>query len=115
VALRELKGARNVVLFDTGGGSTELSWFSAGALKSSISLPLGARRLTELAKVEHPVNEATRKRLLRLIHAELEHAPVLPPRVKPVLAGLGGTASVIVWMLQGQRSAASRRATRKAK
>ncbi|MDQ3024658.1 MAG: hypothetical protein M3R04_09815, partial [bacterium] len=106
VAMRELKRSRNAVLFDTGGGSTELSWFAQGALKASVSLPLGARRLTELARVTHPVNEATRKRLLRLIHAELEHAPALPLRAKPVLAGLGGTASVIVWVLQGQRGEA---------
>jgi exopolyphosphatase/guanosine-5'-triphosphate,3'-diphosphate pyrophosphatase len=106
VAMRELRGSRNAVLFDTGGGSTELSWFSAGSLKASVSLPLGARRLTELAKVEHPVNEATRKRLLRLIHGELERAPQLPARVRPVLAGLGGTASVIVWIMQGHRGEA---------
>jgi hypothetical protein len=103
VAARELKPARNAVLFDTGGGSTELSWFAQGELRESISLPLGARRLTELGKIEHPVNEAMRRRLNRLIWKELERAPKLPPRAVPTLAGLGGTASVIVWVFQGQR------------
>ena len=103
VAARELKQARNAILFDTGGGSTELSWFAQGELRESISLPLGARRLTELGKIEHPVNEAMRRRLNRLIWKELERAPKLPPRAVPTLAGLGGTASVIVWVFQGQR------------
>jgi exopolyphosphatase/guanosine-5'-triphosphate,3'-diphosphate pyrophosphatase len=103
VAARELKAARNSILFDTGGGSTELSWLQRGEVKESISLPLGARRLTELAKIGHPVSEAMRRRLNRLIWKELERAPQLPARALPTLAGLGGTASVIVWVFRGQR------------
>ena len=45
----------------------------------------------------------------RLIWKELERAPQLPPRAVPTLAGLGGTASVIVWVFQGQRGELHRR------
>lgn len=107
VALRELPaGAVDVVFFDVGGGSTELTWCQAGVLRLAHSLSLGARRCTELAQVAHPVSAEMRERLRGLIRAELEqHAP--RPDASPVtLAGLGGTASQLVFALRGQRGEA---------
>ena len=56
VALRELPpGKPDVVFFDVGGGSTELSWCRDGKVRAEASLRLGARRCTEQAGIVHPV------------------------------------------------------------
>jgi exopolyphosphatase / guanosine-5'-triphosphate,3'-diphosphate pyrophosphatase len=107
VALRELPaGVSAVVFFDVGGGSTELTWCQDGALRAAQSLGLGARRCTELAQVAHPVTASMRARLAELISGELNrHAP--RPDTAPVtLAGLGGTASQLVFALRGRQDAA---------
>lgn len=107
VALRELPAdARDVVFFDVGGGSSELTWCQAGVLRQAHSLGLGARRCTELAQVAHPVTAPMRERLAQLIRNELQlHAP--RPASRPVtLAGLGGTASQLVFALRGRRGEA---------
>lgn len=109
VALRELPaGAADVVFFDVGGGSTELTWCAEGELRSACSIGLGARRCTELAGVSQPVSAEMRERLVRLVGGALnDGAPHPPASAGPGwsarLAGLGGTASQLVWLLQGQR------------
>jgi exopolyphosphatase/guanosine-5'-triphosphate,3'-diphosphate pyrophosphatase len=114
VALRELPaGAEDVVFFDVGGGSTELTWCAGAELRSACSIGLGARRCTELAGISHPVSAEMRQRLLRLVEGALWDGAPHPPGdgaeacAGPVwqarLAGLGGTASQLVWLLQGLR------------
>ncbi|MCC7477787.1 hypothetical protein IT575_04950 [bacterium] len=129
VALRELAQAfggaapRDVIFFDVGGGSTELTWCRKGVVADSASLALGARRCTELAGVKHPVSLEMLGRLHELLERVLaEEAPVVSGNDSPeddrlapppdddfnypeqgvCLAGLGGTASNVVWLLQGR-------------
>jgi exopolyphosphatase / guanosine-5'-triphosphate,3'-diphosphate pyrophosphatase len=107
VALRELPaGSPSVVFFDVGGGSTELTVCHGATVTAARSLELGARRCTEEAAITHPVDQAGCDRLSDMIRLVLANAPILadsegaePPR----LAGLGGTASEVVWILRGQR------------
>ncbi len=129
VALRELTqvfgGAapRDVIFFDVGGGSTELTWCRKGVVADSASLALGARRCTELAGLRHPVSLEMLGRLHELLDRVMdEEAPVVTGNDSPeddrlapppdddfnypeqgvCLAGLGGTASNVVWLLQGR-------------
>jgi exopolyphosphatase/guanosine-5'-triphosphate,3'-diphosphate pyrophosphatase len=110
VAVRELTTEHeHVVLFDTGGGSTELSWFQKGELKGDNSIQLGARYLTDELNITHPVSEEMRDKLTHHILSQLPDNAVGPHRGGELvagavkLAGLGGTASLIVWLLQGIR------------
>jgi exopolyphosphatase/guanosine-5'-triphosphate,3'-diphosphate pyrophosphatase len=102
VALRELPmGSADVILFDLGGGSTELTWCFGNQLKAEVSLELGARQLTEEAKVVHPVTESHRRMLIEHIRSKLTNVPGPGKEVQVRLAGLGGTATQIVWILDG--------------
>jgi exopolyphosphatase/guanosine-5'-triphosphate,3'-diphosphate pyrophosphatase len=137
VALRELAalsgGAmpRDVVFFDVGGGSTELTWCHKGRVADSASLDLGVRRSSEICGVRQPVSAEVAALLDAHINALLdEEAPLVigsPPEDEAHpdaaasrdaarkamlseypdqsirLAGLGGTASYVVWVLQGRR------------
>lgn len=110
VAVRELTTQHeHVVLFDTGGGSTELSWFQNGVLRGDNSIQLGARYLTDELQIIHPVSEQMRTKLTHHILSQLPDNAVGPHRGGELvagavkLAGLGGTASLIVWLLQGLR------------
>jgi len=112
VALRELAGlGRDAVFFDVGGGSTELTWFRNGQAVEACSMPLGARVLTELAQVTQPVSadaaRRTEEAVLRILGetAAGEQGAVLGKAAegRPVVAGLGGTATTVVWLLRGER------------
>ena len=110
IAVREMPGEHeHVVLFDTGGGSTELSWFHAGELQVENSIPLGARYLTDEMNIRHPVSDGMREELSMHILSQFHEKAVGPYRGGELvagavaLAGLGGTASLIVWLLQGLR------------
>ncbi|MCB1216143.1 hypothetical protein KDL44_02040 [bacterium] len=110
VAMREIPGEHeNIVLFDTGGGSTELSWFSNGKLMGDSSITLGARYLTDELDITHPVSNEMRERISAQVLSRLLDNAVGPYRGGELvagavkLAGLGGTASLIVWLLEGLR------------
>lgn len=47
LAVRETVGIKNGVIYDTGGGSTEITLVRNGEVKRSVSLPLGAVVMTE--------------------------------------------------------------------
>jgi len=108
VALTELPGADDdVLLFDVGGGSTELTLCRGTEALADCSLRLGARRCTEEAGVIHPVTPPMAERLAAMIDTALAD---LPDELKPIavgdgvrLAGLGGTATTLCWLLAGQR------------
>lgn len=106
VALRELPGgAGKVVLFDVGGGSTELTLCRNETAVADCSIKLGARRCTEEAGVVHPVTPPMAERLAAMIDTALAYMPgeLAPDAVgaDAQLAGLGGTATSLCWMLAG--------------
>ncbi len=81
-------GEEEVLVVDVGGGSTELIWGKGGALHRSISLDLGAVRLTERFLLSDPVREEECARLTTAIDRELQ--PLL------VDWGVGGGFHAIV-------------------
>ena len=81
-------GEKEVLVVDVGGGSTELIWGKGGALHRSISLDLGAVRLTERFLLSDPVREEECARLTTTIDRELQ--PLL------VDWGIGGGFHAIV-------------------
>ncbi|MBI3058241.1 MAG: Ppx/GppA family phosphatase [Deltaproteobacteria bacterium] len=81
-------GEKEVLVVDVGGGSTELIWGKGGALHRSISLDLGAVRLTERFLLSDPVREEECARLTTAIDRELQ--PLL------VDWGIGGGFHAIV-------------------
>jgi len=109
IALKELPGsARHALLFDVGGGSTELTLCHGLEVAAAQSLPLGARRITEEAGITHPVSPAVVHRTAELVEQGLAGAPGSEADAPAlILAGLGGTATTMVWLLRGQRGEAA--------
>lgn len=108
VALKELPaGSPDVVLFDVGGGSTEITLCRGEEALRSVSLPLGARRCTEATSTVQPITMSMQLRLGAMIETEFKNAPRPPEQesgaAAPRLAGLGGTATSMVWLLRGLR------------
>ena len=103
IALRELPpGDGDVLFFDVGGGSTELTLCRGEEVLGECSLPIGARRLTEQAGVVHPVSHSMHDRLEAVLALQLADAPQPDPAAgQPRLAGLGGTATALLWVLHG--------------
>jgi exopolyphosphatase/guanosine-5'-triphosphate,3'-diphosphate pyrophosphatase len=85
-----------VLLLDLGGGSCEITLSEHKRIKETVSLPLGAVRLTEqfLSRDPAPREELTRMR--QLIGRELRraHRKIQPGRV-PVVIATSGTAAAL--------------------
>lgn len=64
--------AKEVLVVDVGGGSTELIWGKGGALHRSISLDLGSVRLTERFLISDPVRDDECAALTRTLDCEME-------------------------------------------
>lgn len=76
---------KNLIMFDVGGGSTELIWIENGKVVKTDSLDLGIRRLQNDLRSDHSAKlNATRVLLNSLKPVKL---------TKPVLVGIGGTAT----------------------
>ncbi len=98
VAMRELQGTcKQVVFFDVGGGSTELTWCEGDAATRVVLMPLGARQLTEAAQISQPVSAAMDARLAQCVSEEFSKHEIT---TGGLLAGLGGTAVTLTRLLQ---------------
>jgi exopolyphosphatase/guanosine-5'-triphosphate,3'-diphosphate pyrophosphatase len=107
-ALRELAIDTDIVLFDTGGGSTELSWITPHEVFYENSLQLGARRMTDAANVQHPVQPAAAEALEVMIAAVLaKDGPAAGDVPGLRIVGIGGTANQAARMLQGKKDTVS--------
>ncbi len=106
VALSELADPEaDTLFFDVGGGSTELTYCVAGDVQASVSLELGARRMTDAVQLTQPVSAGCAASLDELIADSLQQAPLVADSSGLILVGLGGTASNAVWLLRGQLEA----------
>jgi exopolyphosphatase/guanosine-5'-triphosphate,3'-diphosphate pyrophosphatase len=85
-----------VLLVDLGGGSCEITLSEHKRLKETISLPLGAVRLTEEFLSVDPPPPEDLARMRRLIERELRraHRKIQPGRVKAVIATSGTAAAL---------------------
>ena len=90
-------GAHSVLLVDLGGGSCELTLSRDGQLRDTVSLPLGAVRLTGEFLQHDPPRKSELKRLLEFVAREITRIQdrVRAARVGAVIA-TSGTAAALV-------------------
>jgi len=88
--------ASPLLLVDLGGGSCELTVSSKGHIRETISLPLGAVRLTNEFLAHDPPRKSELRRLLRFVQREIGRIlqRILRARPKAVIATSGTAASL---------------------
>jgi len=97
--------AKEVLVVDVGGGSTELIWGKGSALHRSISLDLGSVRLTERFLISDPARHEECAALTRTVDCEME-----PVRVSwriedhfHTMVGIAGTFTTLAAIEKGLR------------
>ena len=93
----------DAVLFDLGGGSTELTLIKDRKAEKFISLPFGAVTLTERFNLQKKASEAQLASLDTFIVQELDKIPWLKNLGVPLI-GIGGTARGIAKMEQKRKN-----------
>lgn len=93
----------DAVLFDLGGGSTELTLIKNRKAEKFISLPFGAVTLTERFNLQNKASEAQLASLDTFIMQELTKVPWLKNLSVPLI-GIGGTARGIAKMEQKRKN-----------
>lgn len=85
-----------VLLVDLGGGSCEITLSEHKRIRETVSLPLGAVRLTEEFLQADPPNSGDVKRMRQLISRELRraHRKIHPGKV-PLVIATSGTAAAL--------------------
>jgi exopolyphosphatase/guanosine-5'-triphosphate,3'-diphosphate pyrophosphatase len=91
---------RHAAIVDIGGGSAQISLAHRGTLYESVSLPLGAVRLTSLfggpIRIHQP---AVEKKLRKHVRTALAKCLPTPPSPVDLLVGCGGTFASLLSML----------------
>jgi len=82
---------KDAVIFDLGGGSTEIVLVKNRKMVQSISLPIGCVNLTSQLGIKNKMSPATAAKLKKTIAAQLAKAPWLKACGLPMI-GVGGTA-----------------------
>ena len=83
------------VVFDIGGGSTEVVSGLGDQPGRWVSLPFGAVSLTERHLVANPASEEEVRELQRAVGDSIMHECAYMPERTPLLAGVGGTVSLL--------------------
>jgi exopolyphosphatase / guanosine-5'-triphosphate,3'-diphosphate pyrophosphatase len=89
--------ARDILVTDVGGGSTELIWGKEGKLYRSASLDIGSVRLTERFLLSDPVRQEEVARLLTAIDEELKSSLTSWRSEQPsfTVVGIAGTFTTL--------------------
>ena len=108
--------AGRVLLVDLGGGSCEITLSEHKRIKETISVPLGAVRLTEEFLGDDPAPAEGLERMRRWIQRELRRAQrkIQPAGISAVI-GTSGTAAALAEACGPQSKSASQRAGKSAK
>ncbi|MDE3150117.1 MAG: Ppx/GppA family phosphatase [Acidobacteriota bacterium] len=95
-----------VLLLDLGGGSCEITLSEHKRIKETVSLPLGAVRLTEQFLADDPVPVEELARMRQFIARELRraHRRIQPAHVSLVIATSGTAAALSVACLNGAKA-----------
>jgi exopolyphosphatase/guanosine-5'-triphosphate,3'-diphosphate pyrophosphatase len=93
----------DAIIFDLGGGSTELTLVRDAKLQKSISLPFGAVNLTEKFNTRDKVSDKQLEELRGYIMKNLSKVPWLEGTPLP-LVGIGGTARNVAKMDQKRKN-----------
>lgn len=83
------------IVFDLGGGSTEIVSGIGTEVGRWASLPFGAVNLTERFIRSNPLNNNDMESMDREVEQHLMHSCALMPESAPILAGVGGTVTVL--------------------
>jgi exopolyphosphatase/guanosine-5'-triphosphate,3'-diphosphate pyrophosphatase len=83
----QLSGA--IVVFDTGGGSTQFTFGSDNGIDEQFSVPVGAAKYTERFGLDASVDEATVRATLDAVAADFARLDGHPPA--EAVVGMGGT------------------------
>jgi len=92
------------IVFDLGGGSTEVVSGVGAEVGRWVSLPFGAVTLTERFVRSNPLSEQEISDISSAVRQELMHGCASMPQETPVLAGVGGTVTVLALMDRGLRA-----------
>jgi len=92
------------VVFDIGGGSTEVVSGVGDLPGRWVSLPFGAVSLTERHLTVNPPSEPEVAELKREVMATIMHECAYMPAQSPLLAGVGGTVSLLAALDLGMTS-----------
>ena len=93
----------DALLFDLGGGSTELTLVRNSKPEAMISLPFGALYLTERFQTTDRVTEGQLADLRNFVNEQLSRVPWLKKLALPIV-GIGGTARNIAKMDQKRKN-----------
>jgi len=100
-----------VLMMDLGGGSCELTLSSKGHIRDTVSLPLGAVRLTNEFLRHDPPRKPELRRLRGFIDREIGRVEERITKAKPrVVIATSGTAESLSAVARGLYKAAGRRA-----
>jgi exopolyphosphatase/guanosine-5'-triphosphate,3'-diphosphate pyrophosphatase len=95
LGLRSVARRSPCVVFDLGGGSTEIVSGLGSEAGRWVSLPFGAVSLTEKFVRSNPIGADEIAALGEEVQGHLMHDCALMPEVTPVFAGVGGTVTVL--------------------
>jgi exopolyphosphatase/guanosine-5'-triphosphate,3'-diphosphate pyrophosphatase len=95
LGLRAMARRSPCVVFDLGGGSTEVVSGLGPEAGRWASLPFGAVSLTEKFIRSNPAGEGEVSALVEEVQRHLMHHCALMPEVTPMFAGVGGTVTVL--------------------
>lgn len=90
---------KNGIIFDLGGGSTELILFKNRKILESVSLPLGAVNTTGMFNVRNEMPSNVYNDLNAFIMSRLSQYPWLKQNNLPLI-GVGGTARTVAKIIQ---------------
>jgi exopolyphosphatase/guanosine-5'-triphosphate,3'-diphosphate pyrophosphatase len=83
-----------LVVFDTGGGSTQFTFGHGASVNQRFSLNVGAARFTEHYRLDNAVSETTLREAIDAIGAELSRLDTVP--APHMLIGMGGAVTNMV-------------------
>ena len=86
---------KDALIFDLGGGSTELILIKNRKMVKSTSVPLGCVNLTGMAKIGDKITPATVTRLHKIIYSYIDKVPWLGEIHGLPIIGVGGTSRSI--------------------
>jgi exopolyphosphatase/guanosine-5'-triphosphate,3'-diphosphate pyrophosphatase len=101
LGLGGIAGRSPCVVFDIGGGSTEIVSGVGERAGRWTSLPFGAVSLTEKHLTSQPPSPAQLDELRARVNDDLMHHCALMPASTPLLAGVGGTMTVLASLDRG--------------
>ncbi len=90
---------KNGIIFDLGGGSTELILFKNRQILESVSLPMGAVNTTEMFNIRNEMPPSVYSDLSVFIMSRLSQYPWLRQNGLPLI-GVGGTARTVAKIIQ---------------